>query len=147
MSLIGETSIVRVRQKASRLYLPTLILAAVSFSLSYFAPQIPVDLQQIVYLAAGSVVFLFWFIPLLSYLFSFLELTNERVIYRFGLFGLRRRDIELAEISSIQIQRPNALSGKVISLLLTDETELILSGYARTKLLAAEIERLAKGAL
>lgn len=144
MSLLGETSIVRVRQKASRLYLPTLLLAAVSFSLSFFQPQLTGDSQQLAFIAAGVIVLVFWLVPVLNFLFSFLELTNERIIYRFGMFGLRRKDIDLGEISSIQILRPSALSGKAISLELTDESEVLLTGYARTKLLAAEIERLAK---
>lgn len=144
MSLLGETSIVRVRQKASRLYLPTLLLAAVSFSLSFFQPQLTGDSQQLAFIAAGVIVLVFWLVPVLNFLFSYLELTNERIIYRFGMFGIRRRDIDLGEISSIQILRPSALSGKAISLELTDESEVLLTGYARTKLLAAEIERLAK---
>lgn len=144
MSLLGETSIVRVRQKASRLYLPTLLLAAVSFSLSFFQPQLTGDSQQLAFIAAGVIVLVFWLVPVLNFLFSYLELTNERIIYRFGMFGLRRKDIDLGEISSIQILRPSALSGKAISLELTDESEVLLTGYARTKLLAAEIERLAK---
>jgi hypothetical protein len=53
----------------------------------------------------------------------------------------------LADLSSIEIQKSGALAGKVISILSVDGTEFRVEGYARTKLLAAEIEALAKVAI
>jgi hypothetical protein len=147
MSLITETSLVRVRQKASRLLLPTLVLAAGSFSLSFIADLLSPEHYEIALWVIGVVVGVFWLIPFLSYLAGYLEITNQRLIYRHGLFGLRKKTMHFKELSSIEIQRPRALGGKVISLLGVDGQELVLSGYARTKLLAAEIEAQASKSL
>jgi hypothetical protein len=147
VSLLRETSLVRVRRKPSRLFFPTLVLASVAFGLAFFADQISPETMQLGYLLGGIAVGLFWLLPLLSYLFGYLELTNQRVICRFGFLGLRKREVDYRDVSSIEIIRPKALSGKVISLVQVDESQLLISGYARTKLLAAEIERLARESL
>lgn len=146
MGLLGETFVIRIRPKAARLFLPTFVLGTAVFLLAFFADSIQESYTQLWYLVAGGLVFLFWLLPILTYLFSYLELTTQRLIYRYGFLGFRRADIDLTQLQSIQIQRPGALSGKVLSLLMMDESELIISGYARTKLLAAEIERLARAA-
>jgi hypothetical protein len=48
--------------------------------------------------------------------------------------------MNLSELSSIAVERPKPLRGKVISLMKVDGQELSVSGYSRTKLLAATIE-------
>jgi hypothetical protein len=48
--------------------------------------------------------------------------------------------LNFSELSSIALQRPKPLRGKVISLLKVDGQEITISGYSRTKLLAATIE-------
>jgi hypothetical protein len=83
---------------------------------------------------------LFWLLPLLNWLASSLVVTDQRVINRSGLFGLRRKVLNFSELSSIALQRPKPLRGKVISLLKVDGQEITISGYSRTKLLAATIE-------
>jgi hypothetical protein len=85
----------------------------------------------------------FWVFPLLSYLGSYLELTNQRLVYRFGFLGFRKRQLMLSELSSLELQK-DGLAGKTISILSVDGSELFIRGYARPKHLAAEIEALAK---
>jgi hypothetical protein len=97
-------------------------------------------LYQIVFWSAIVVSSLFWLLPLLNWLASSLVVTDQRVINRSGLFGLRRKTLNLSELSSIALQRPKPLRGKVISLLKVDGQEITISGYSRTKLLAATIE-------
>lgn len=144
MSLIVETSLLRLRPSVRRLIIPTFILALTCFLLAFFADQISAELTNVVYIAASAVVALFWLIPLLNYLFGFLEFTNQRLIYRFGFLGFKKREMEFSQLSSIEILRPKALGSKQISLLRVDGSELVITGYARTKLLASEIERLAR---
>jgi len=48
--------------------------------------------------------------------------------------------LQLNELSSIALERPKPLRGKVISMLKVDGQELTVSGYSRSKLLAAAIE-------
>ena len=142
----SEFSYFRIRPKASRLLWPTLILTVLVFALTFFAPQIPVDFRDVIYIAALTVAVLFWAIPVLNHVFGYLELTNRRLILRSGFLGLRKRQVAMTDISSIEIQKAGAFGGKVISLWLSDESELLISGYARCKLIASEIERVAKAA-
>lgn len=147
MSQKSEISLVKLKPRASSMFFPTLLLAGVSFALTFFAQQLAPELYQYALWLGLGLVSLFWFFPLIGFMASKVELTNQRLIHRFGFLGLRKRQLFLNELSSIEIQRPRALRSKVISILLVDGSELVLSGYARTKLLAAEIEALAKNAI
>jgi membrane protein YdbS with pleckstrin-like domain len=140
MTQAFETKLVRLRPSASILFLPTLVLGASCFSVMYFSELIAPDLYKIVLWVALAVVSLFWLIPLLSWLASSLVVTDQKLVYRSGLFGLRKKVLYFAELSSIAVQRPKPLRAKVISLLKVDGQEITLSGYSRNKQLAAAIE-------
>jgi len=136
----SETKLVRLRPRAATLFLPTLVLAASLFSLMYFSELLAPELYQIVFWVAISVSALFWLFPLLNWLMASLVVTDQRLIHRSGFFGLRKKTLNLSELSSITVQRPKPLRGKVVSLVKVDGQELSVSGYSRTKLLAATIE-------
>lgn len=143
----SEYSVLRLKPKARRLFVPTLVLAAVSFALAFVVEQIsPIDYNYAL-IAGGVIVVLFWLFPLLSYLGSYLELTSSRLVYRFGFLGLRKRQLQLSELSSIEIQKEGSMGGQVISILSVDGNEFRVGGYAKTKHLAAEIEAWAKVAI
>ena len=143
----SEYSVLRLKPKARRLFVPTLVLAVVSFALAFVAEQFsPIDYYYAL-IAGGVILVLFWFFPLLSYLACYLELTSARLVYRFGFLGLRKRQLQLSELSSIEIQKESALGGQVISILSVDGREFRVGGYAKTKHLAAEIEAWAKVAI
>ena len=143
----SEYTVLRLKPKARRLFVPTLVLAAVSFALAFIVEQIsPIDYNYAL-IAGGVIVVLFWLFPLLSYLACYLELTSARLVYRFGFLGLRKRQLQLSELSSIEIQKESALGGQVISILSVDGREFRVGGYAKTKHLAAEIEAWAKVAI
>jgi hypothetical protein len=140
MNQNSETKLVRLRPRAANLFLPTLVLAASLFSLMYFSELLEPGLYEIVFWTAISVAALFWLIPLLNWLAASLVVTDQRLVHRSGLFGLRKKVMNLSELSSIAVQRPKPLRGKVLSLMKVDGQELSVSGYSRTKLLAATIE-------
>ena len=140
MTQTFETKLVRLRPKAAVLLLPTLVLAASSFSVMYFSELIAPDVYQIVLWAAIAAVSVFWLLPLLNWLASSLVVTDQKLVYRSGLFGLRKKVLYFSELSSIAVQRPKPLRAKVISLIKVDGQEITLSGYSRTKQLAAAIE-------
>jgi hypothetical protein len=132
---------------ARRLFVPTLVLAAVSFALAFVVEQIsPIDYNYAL-IAGGVLVVLFWLFPLLSYLACSLKLTSQRLVYRFGFLGLRKRQLLLSELSSIEIQKGRGMGRQVISILSVDGSEFRVEGYAKTKHLAAEIEAWAKVAI
>ena len=147
MSSLPETKIVRLRQKATKMFLPTIILAASSFSLAFFIEILAADLYMIlVWVAAGATI-LFWLLPLLNWLAGSIVITDQKLVYRSGFLGLSKKVVHFSNLSSIEIQRAKGLGGKVISILLVDGTELVISGYARTKLLAAELQAQASKSL
>jgi uncharacterized membrane protein YdbT with pleckstrin-like domain len=135
-----ETKLVRLRPRAAVLLFPTLVLAASSFSVIYFFELVAPDLYQIVLWAAIAAVSLFWLLPLLNWLAGSLLITDQRLIHRSGLFGLRKKVLNLSELSSIAVQRPKPLRAKAISLVKVDGQVITVSGYSRPKQLAAAIE-------
>lgn len=135
-----ETKLVRLRPRAAALLLPTLVLAASSFSVIYFSEMISPDLYQIVLWVIIAAVSLFWLVPLLNWLAASLVITDQRLIHRSGLFGLRKKVLNLSELSSIAVQRPKPLRAKAISLVKVDGQVITVSGYSRPKQLAAAIE-------
>lgn len=143
----SEILVLRLKPKASRLWLPTIALLLVSFSLSFVADQFSPADYEIALMAGGLVAILFWAFPMLNYLGSYLELTDQRIVYRSGFLGFRKKQLPLAELSSLEIQKPGVLGGQEISILSVDGSELVIRGYAKTKYLAAEIEALAKATI
>ena len=135
-----ETKLVRLRPRAAVLLFPTLVLAASCFSVIYFSEMISTDLYQIVLWVIVAAVSLFWLVPLLNWLAASLVITDQRLIHRSGLFGLRKKVLNLSELSSIAVQRPKPLRAKAISLVKVDGQVITVSGYSRPKQLAAAIE-------
>lgn len=135
-----ETKLVRLRPRAAVLLFPTLVLAASSFSVVYFSEMISPDLYQIVLWVIIAAVSLLWLVPLLNWLAASLVITDQRLIHRSGLFGLRKKVLNLSELSSIAVQRPKPLRAKAISLVRVDGQVFTVSGYSRPKQLAAAIE-------
>ena len=135
-----ETKLVRLRPRAAVLLFPTLVLAASSFSVVYFSEMISPDLYQIVLWVIIAAVSLFWLVPLLNWLAASLVITDQRLIHRSGLFGLRKKVLNLSELSSIAVKRPKPLRAKAISLVRVDGQVITVSGYSRPKQLAAAIE-------
>jgi len=131
---------VRLRPRAAVLLFPTLVLAASSFSVVYFSEMISPDLYQIVLWVIIAAVSLFWLVPLLNWLAASLVITDQRLIHRSGLFGFRKKVLNLSELSSIAVQRPKPLRAKAISLVRVDGQVITVSGYSRPKQLAAAIE-------
>ena len=140
MTETSETKLVRLRPRAALLLFPTLVLAASSFSVIFFFELVSPDLYQIGLWVVIAAVSLFWLLPLLNWLAASLVITDQRLIHRSGLFGLRRKVLNLSELSSISVQRPKPLRAKAISLIKVDGQVITVSGYSRTKQLAAAIE-------
>jgi len=142
----SEYLVLRVKPKARRLFFPTLVLASVSFALAFIVEQVSAIDYNYALIAGAVIVVLFWVFPMLSYLLSYLQLTSQWLVYRFGFMGLRKRKLPLTELSSIEIQKDGRLGSQVISILSVDGSEFRVGGYAKTKHLAAEIEAWAKAA-
>jgi phosphotransferase system HPr-like phosphotransfer protein len=81
---------------------------------------------------------LFWFIPMINYLSTFLEVTTTRVVYRKGLFGQQRREVSISSIQNVELTK-----GRSITITAEGQEPLVLTGIPKHKLVAVEIDRLA----
>lgn len=139
MSFLAEEKIARLRPRAGKLFLPMLALFAVAFALSFFAGRLPEQWQTItLYSICGAVAFLFWFLPLVAFLTTYLEVTTTRVIYRKGLFGQHRRELSIAAITGVELTK-----GQTITIESEGQEPLVLASIPRRKMVAIEIDRLA----
>ena len=93
---------------------------------------------NVLWISCGAVVFFFWFIPLLRYLSTFLEVTTTRVLYRSGLLGQKRREVSLTQIKDVQLTK-----GRTISIVIDGQEPLVVPGIPKHKTVAIEIDRLA----
>lgn len=146
MTTNSEYLVFRLKPKARRLFVPTLVLAVVSFALAFIFEQISATDYNYALIAGATIAVLFWMFPMLSYLFCYLELTSARLVYRFGFLGIKKRKLLLSDLSSIEIQKEGRLGRQIISILSVDGREFRVGGYAKNKHLAAEIEAWAKAA-
>lgn len=144
MSQTTQYQTLKLKPSARRMFWPTLLLAATSFGLAFGAETLAPELYEIALWSGAALGGMFWLLPLLSFLAASLRIDANRIVYRYGFLGLRVRELDLAELSSIEIQKAGFLAGKQISILKVDGTEFLIRGYARAKLLAAEIENLAR---
>ncbi len=92
----------------------------------------------VLYIVCGSVVFFFWFIPLLRFMSTFLDVTTTRVLYRSGLLGQKRREVSLTQIKDVQLTK-----GRTISIVIDGQEPLVIAGIPKHKMIAVEIDRLA----
>ena len=93
---------------------------------------------SVLWISCGFVAFFFWFIPLLRFMSTFLEVTTTRVLYRSGLFGQKRREISLTQIKDVQLTK-----GRTISIVVEGQEPLVIAGIPKHKIVAVEIDRLA----
>jgi hypothetical protein len=84
------------------------------------------------------VAFFFWFIPLLRFMSTFLDVTTTRVLYRSGLLGQKRREVSLTQIKDVQLTK-----GRTISIIIDGQEPIVIPGIAKHKTVAVEIDRLA----
>lgn len=139
MSFLAEQRIARLRPRGSRLILPNLVLFLVCFTAAFIAGRLAEQWQNILlWSLCGAVAFLFWLLPLLKFLSTYLEVTTTRVLYRSGLLGQNRRELSLAQIKDVQITK-----GRSISIIVDGQEPLVIRGIPRHKMVAVEIDRLA----
>ncbi|MFM1983923.1 MAG: hypothetical protein RL723_358 [Actinomycetota bacterium] len=139
MSFLAEQRIAKLRPRGSQLFIPNLVLFVVCFAAAFFAGRLAEQWQYITLWSVCAVVsFLFWLLPMLKYLSTFLEVTTTRVLYRSGLLGQNRREVSLIQIKDVQITK-----GRTISIIVDGQEPLVIRGIPKHKTVAVEIDRLA----
>lgn len=139
MSFLAEQRIARIRPRGSKLFLPNLFLFAACFAMAFFGGRLTEQWQNtLLWVGSGSVAFFFWFIPLLRFMSTFLDVTTTRVLYRSGLLGQKRREVSLTLIKDVQLTK-----GRTISIIIDGQEPIVIPGIAKHKTVAVEIDRLA----
>lgn len=134
----------RLSPSSWRMFWPTVTLAAISFGLAFSVELVDPATYELALWVGAALAGLFWLLPYLNFLAASIRLDGNRLTIRSGFLGLRKQALDLMELSSIEVQSGRVFSGKQISILTIDGSELVIKGYARTKLLALEIEALAR---
>jgi hypothetical protein len=129
----------RLRPRLTRLWWPTLALTACSAVFGFFVgKQLDGLLGQLLYPGLGAALFLFWLLPTLAYLGTFVDVYDSQLVARRGLFGAKRT-VKFSEIESI-----SGSVGKGVVINIRVEEPLVLKGYPKPKAIAAELIALAK---
>ena len=129
----------RLRPRLTRLWWPTLALTACSAVFGFFVgKQLDGLLGQLLYPGLGAALFLFWLLPTLAYLGTFVDVYDSQLVARRGLFGAKRT-VKFGEVESI-----SGSVGKGVVINIKVEEPLVLKGYPKPKAIAAELIALAK---
>ena len=138
MSFEEEVLLARVRARGSHLLLPSLLLCIAAFLSSFLSSRFDQQWQQTALYSVCGAVALFGFgVPVLRYLTAWTDITTAQIISRAGLFGQRYRAVSLAKIQRIELE-----TSRAITIHLTDEEPLVLSGLPKPKFLVQELQSL-----
>jgi membrane protein YdbS with pleckstrin-like domain len=141
VSFQADQKLVRLRPRAGRLLLPTLLVGIVAGILTFFESRSLEPWQSIaIYSAAGLLVFFAWMVPLVLQLVAWVEVSTAGVRTRDGLFGQKRREISWHQVSAVEFGR-----GKRITIFVLGEDPLVLVGLPKSKALAFEMQQLVRG--
>lgn len=129
----------RLRLRLTRLILPSLFLGIASAVWGFtIGKSIDPKFMQILDVGLLAAVFILWLMPSLGYLGTFVDVYNDRIVLRKGIFG-RRREIMRTEIADVSA---SAIKGVVISLHAGEV--LNLKGYSKPREIAELIAGTAK---
>lgn len=138
MSFEEEVLLARVRARGSRLLLPTVVICVAAFLASFLSSKFDQQWQlTTLYAICGAVAAFGFVFPLVGYLTTWTDITTVRVITRAGLFGQRYRAVALDKVERIELE-----ASRTITLYVSDEEPLRLSGLPKVKLLLQELNDL-----
>jgi membrane protein YdbS with pleckstrin-like domain len=137
-SFIESRRVARIRPRVIRLFVPFLVLAIACFAVSFYNGRLPEQWMTIaLYSVAGAAAFIFWLIPVLRYLSSYVDVFTTRVLYRTGLMGQRRSEANFGLVKDVRLG-----NGRRIQLTLADGEIVELPALPKAKKLVAEIQAL-----
>lgn len=139
MSFLAEQRIARLRQRGSKLFLPLFFLFLSCFAATFLSLRFNEPWQiNVLVTTCVLVALIFWLVPVLRFLSTYLDVTNVRIIYRAGLMGQTRFEIALSQIKDVQLTR-----GRTMILVIEGQEPFSIKGIAGHKKVALEIDRLA----
>ena len=141
MSFQQEQTLVRIRRRASSLWISYGVMALTSGILTWASLR-PLEtwIAYAIYAAAGLALLIFWLIPAWGYATNYTDVTTARIIVHGGMFARVQRDIQLSAITGIE-----HLRGKGVSISVGEGEPVVLAKVSRPKALAEQLrETLAK---
>ena len=139
MSFVAEEVLLRQYPKVSRLLLPFIVLFAASAAIGISIDRLTETWQiNLLWGIAGGLVLIFWLLPVVSWLTSWIELTNQRVIVRRGWFGTKTKQASFLEVATVTTSKGSLLIG------LKNGETITAEGFGKLKALVADIDYLAK---
>ena len=137
-SFIESRRLARIRPSAMRLFLPFMALALACFGVSFYSGRLPEQWMEItMYSVAGAIAFFFWLIPVLRYLSAYVDVFTTRVLYRSGLMGQQRSEVNFSQVTDVRLG-----DGRRIELALTNGEIVELPRLPKAKKLTVEIQAL-----
>jgi hypothetical protein len=137
-SFIESRRLARIRPSGIRLFLPFLALALACFGASFYSGRLPEQWMNItMYSLAGAISLIFWLIPVLRFLTSYVDVFTTRVLHRSGLMGQQRSEANFSQVTDVRLG-----DGRRIQLALTNGEIIELPRLPKAKKLVAEIQAL-----
>ena len=135
-----EYRLYRLRPRLSRLTLPTGVLFAVSAILAFFGDKQLLEWEtNAMYIGCTLSLLLFWLIPTLKYLGTYVDVTNLGVRARRGIFGTKSREVSFTDVLEVVYSRTRG-----VVLRISEAEDFDLKGLSTPKAVADELSRLAK---
>lgn len=101
-----ELRVARFRRHARRLVWSALVLVAVAGAVGYFYGNLPAPFENWMLLTGAAVVVLFLvLLPFLSWWSHVYTITTRRVLERWGIFGVHRRELSHVRGYTVQERR------------------------------------------
>ena len=101
-----ELRVARFRRHARKLTWSALVLVAVAGAVGYFYGNLPAPFENWMLLTAAAVVVLFLvLLPFLSWWSHVYTITTRRVLERWGIFGVHRRELSHVRGYTVQERR------------------------------------------
>lgn len=104
----------------------------------FVGKQLDPNFATTLYLGLVVALFFLWLLPTLSYLGTFLDIYEDQLVARKGVFGIKR----VVAFNHIEDIAGSVARGLVINVKV--EKPLVLKGYPKPKAIAAKLIALAK---
>lgn len=115
--------------------MPWVWLGLISAGVSFASTYKPADwLITTVWALAGVLVFILFLLPALSYMATFLDVSDSGLSIRLGLGSSKRIELSWSDVSTV-----TSSSLKGITIRTKDETEYVLRGFSNQKAIVAEL--------
>ncbi len=137
MNFENEILLARLRKRPSRLWLAHFVLAIVIAVLCWVSVhQLAAWMVTTIEVLSIFALFFLWLVPTWRFASNSIDITNQRIMVRGGLFGRVQRDVQVSAVTGIDFSR-----GSGITIAIDSADPIVLSGMSRPKVLAEALRK------